>query len=378
VPQRQETSDGPVLVSIRSFRTVPLGPARPGQIGQAGSGASGAGIRGAPPIPQGGRGLRPPVGFNWSVELAIFQESVSGSFAGLRSNLIVGVSASLALMAALVLLAARFPGYLRGQQIERELNLARRVQADLLPSAETISPYVDFSAECISAWQVGGDFCDVFHVSEDRTALVLGDVSGKGISAALLMALVHGAIHSVSWTRSTQDHVSATRELNTLLCKKTASERFTSLFWGYFDPQRSTIQFINAGHLPPLLLRKRDRELEIHKLETGGPVIGLLPGVHFQQGEEYVAPGDLLVAFSDGVVEATSPTGEEFGEGRLLSIIRQLWDSSASEIRTAIHTSLKGFTGDAPVNDDETLIVVRFKHSPRALSETQSSAASVV
>jgi sigma-B regulation protein RsbU (phosphoserine phosphatase) len=372
MPQLQETSEGSVLVSIRSFRTVPMGPARQ----QAGSGASGAGTRGT--LPQGGRGLRLPVGFNWSVELAIFPESVSGSFAGLRSNLIVGVSASLALMAALVLLAARFPGYLRGQQIERELNLARRVQADLLPSAETISPYVDFSAECISAWQVGGDFCDVFHVPEDRTALVLGDVSGKGISAALLMALVHGAIHSVSWTRSTQDHVSATRQLNTLLCKKTASERFTSLFWGYFDPQRSTIQFINAGHLPPLLLRKKDRELEIHKLETGGPVIGLLPGVQFVQGEEYVAPGDLLVAFSDGVVEATSPTGEEFGEGRLLSIVRQLWDSSASEIRTAIHASLKGFTGDAPVNDDETLIVVRFKHSPRALSETQSSAASVV
>ena len=376
VPQLQETSDGPVLVSIRSFRTVPMGPVPPGQTGQAGSGAFGAGTRGT--LPQGGRGLRLPVGFNWSVELAIFSESVSGSFAGLRSNLIVGVSASLALMAALVLLAARFPGYLRGQQIERELNLARRVQADLLPSAETISPYVDFSAECISAWQVGGDFCDVFHVPEDRTALVLGDVSGKGISAALLMALVHGAIHSVSWTRSTQDHVSATRELNTLLCKKTAAERFTSLFWGYFDPQRSTIQFINAGHLPPLLLRKTDRELKIHKLETGGPVIGLLPGVHFQQGEEYVAPGDLLVAFSDGVVEATSPTGEEFGEGRLLSIVRQLWDSSAAEIRNAIHGSLKDFTGEAPVNDDETLIVVRFKHSPRALSETQSSAASVV
>jgi stage II sporulation SpoE-like protein len=229
----------------------------------------GFGERGNPPA--GGRGLRPSLGLNWYVEIAIIPESVSGSFASLRRNLIVGVSASFALMAALVLLAVRFPYYLRSQQIERELNLARRVQADLLPSAESISPYVDFSAECISAWQVGGDFCDVFHVPEDRSALVLGDVSGKGISAALLMALIHGAIHSVSWTRSTQDHVTASRQLNTLLCQKTASERFTSLFWGYFDPQRSTIQYINAGHLPPLLLRKTQNELEIHKRNSLRP-----------------------------------------------------------------------------------------------------------
>lgn len=322
--------------------------------------------------------MRPPVGLNWNVEMALLPESVSGSFASLRRNLFVGVSASFTLMAALILLAVRFPHYLRGQQIQRELDLARRVQADLLPSAETISPFVDFSAECISAWQVGGDFCDVFHIAEDRTALVLGDVSGKGISAALLMALIHGAIHSVSWTRSTQDHVNASRQLNTLLCQKTASERFTSLFWGYFDPQRSTIQYINAGHLPPLLLRKTGEAFEIHKLETGGPVMGLLPAANFQQGEEFVAPGDLLVAFSDGVVEATGPQGEEFGDQRLLSIIRERWDASASEIRNAIHSHLRDFIGNGPVVDDQTLIVVRFKHSPKKLAETRSSAASVV
>ena len=278
----------------------------------------------------------------------------------------------------LVLLAVRFPHYLRGQQIERELNLARRVQADLLPSSETISPYVDFSAECISAWQVGGDFCDVFHVAEDRTALVLGDVSGKGISAALLMALIHGAIHSVSWTRSTQDHVNASRQLNTLLCQKTATERFTSLFWGSFDPQRSTIQYINAGHLPPYLLRKTNNQIESHRLETGGPVMGLLPGANFQQAEEFVAPGDLLVAFSDGVVEATSDTGEEFGDKRLLAVIQEMWDSSATDIRNAIHARLKQFTGDLPVVDDQTLIVVRFKHSAKTMAETRSTTASVV
>jgi len=385
LPQEQESPQGTVLVSMRSFRTVPMGPPPGGTGGtiprgggpspQRGFGEPGFGSRGD--SPRGGRGFRLPLGQNWYVEMALLPDSVSGSFASLRRNLIIGVSASFTLMAALILIAVRFPHYLKGQQIERELNLARRVQADLLPSAETISPFVDFSAECISAWQVGGDFCDVFHVAEDRTALVLGDVSGKGISAALLMALVHGAIHSVSWTRSTQDHVNSSRQLNTLLCQKTATERFTSLFWGYFDPQRSTIQYINAGHLPPLLIRKTDNELEIHRLETGGPVMGLLPGANFQQGEDYVAPGDLLVAFSDGVVEATSPSGEEFGDKRLIAVIRELWDGSASDIRNAIHTRLKQFTENAPVDDDQTLIVARFKHTAANLSETRSSAVSV-
>ncbi|HET9942155.1 MAG TPA: PP2C family protein-serine/threonine phosphatase [Terriglobia bacterium] len=426
LPEREETPHGPVLVSIRSFRTVPLGPgqnrggqggfgggpprgsnqaeivppapapppppAPPGEGGQGGRGGPGSGQTVGPGfVPgsnepgfgarggfQGGRGGRPPLGMNWNVEVALIPDSVSGSFASLQRNLFVGVSASLALMAALILIAVRFPYYLRGQQIERELDLARRVQADLLPSPESISPYVDFSTECISAWQVGGDFCDVFHVSEDRTALVLGDVSGKGISAALLMALIHGAIHSVSWTRSTQDHVNASRQLNTLLCQKTATERFTSLFWGCFDPQRSTIQYINAGHLPPYLVRKTNGNFVVHRLETGGPVMGLLPGANFQQGEEFVASGDLLVAFSDGVVEAMSPSGEEFGDKRLLLAIQERWEASANEIRSAIHTRLKEFTGSSPVLDDQTLIVVRFKHSPETLAESRSIPSSVV
>jgi hypothetical protein len=403
LPEREESSVGSVLVSIRSFRTNPLGQNRGGGTGPSGFGQRGPGQPGQaganPPFPPppgssqgpnepafggpapfgGARGgLRPPLGLNWNIEIAILPESVSGSFSSLANNLIVGVSASLALMAALILLAVRFPHYLRAQQIERELNLARRVQADLLPSPDTLSPYVDFSTECISAWQVGGDFCDVFHVAEDRTALVLGDVSGKGISAALLMALIHGAIHSVSWTRSTQDHVNASRQLNTLLCQKTAMERFTSLFWGCFDPQRSTIQYINAGHLPPYLVRKTNHEFEIHRLETGGPVMGLLPNANYQQGEEFVAPGDLLVAFSDGVVEAAGETGEEFGDKRLLQAIQDHWDASATDIRNAIHQRLKEFTGDLPVVDDQTLIVVRFKHSAKVLSETRSTTASVV
>src|SRR6185503_16782099 len=166
-PERVNSPEGEVLVSLRSFRTVPLGPLptrgsgnapQRGQSGPGGLGAFGGGQRGTGGL--GARGARPGLGFTSNVEIALFPDSVTGSFAGLRRNLIIGLSASFTLLAALVLIAVRFPYYLRGQQLNRELDLARRVQADLLPSSETISPYVDFSAECISAWQVGGDYCD--------------------------------------------------------------------------------------------------------------------------------------------------------------------------------------------------------------------------
>jgi len=106
--------------------------------------------------------------------------------------------------------------------------------------------------------------------------------------------------------------------------------------------------------------------------------MGLLPGANFQQGEEYVAPGDLLVAFSDGVVEANNAAGEDFGDKRLISIIEELWASRASDIRNAIHARLSEFTGDLPVADDQTLIVVRFKHSSTRAPETQASTATAV
>jgi hypothetical protein len=356
-PEPKQTDAGPVWVSLRGFRTVPLGTPSPGSSqrgllpGQRGTGPAGVGRR------------QPLIGLAWNVEIAVFSDSISASFVGLRRNLAVGLSASLALMGALVLIAIRFPYYLLGQQIEREINLARRVQADLLPSREVISHHVEASAQCISAWQVGGDFCDVFELSEDRTALVVGDVSGKGISAALLMALIYGAIHSVSWARSTADHVTATRQLNALLCMKTAIERFTSLFWGCFDPQRSTIQYVNAGHHPPLLFRMREGEVETQRLETGGPVLGLLPEIGVQQGEQVVVWGDLFVAFSDGIVEAVNESGEEFGEGRLVAVVMQCWGAPVKTIGDAIFAGVKQFTRDVPIADDQTLVVVRFKES---------------
>jgi sigma-B regulation protein RsbU (phosphoserine phosphatase) len=280
--------------------------------------------------------------------------------------LIVGVGTSLALMASLALIALRLPHHLRSQQIEAQLALARRVQTDLLAPPFAVSPQIDFALECIPAGEVGGDFCDVFGVDNGRVALVLGDVSGKGISAALLMGLIHGAIHSVSWTDSAAAHENATRHLNELLCKKTARERFSSLFWGYFDPRESVLHYINAGHLPPLFIRRRSAsdftDFEVRRLDVGGTVLGLLSGVAFEQGHIPIQEGDLLVVFSDGLSEALNAQEEQFGESRMLSAIRECWDKSAEEIRDTAIARVQAFINNAPPNDDQTLIVARFQH----------------
>ncbi|HEX4998504.1 MAG TPA: SpoIIE family protein phosphatase [Terriglobia bacterium] len=319
------------------------------------------------------RGEKPPV----ALEIAIPLTSVSGPFASLRRTLIVGVGTSLALMASLVLIALRLPHHLRSQQIEAQLELARRVQTDLLAPPYAVSPQIDFSLECIPAGEVGGDFCDVFSADNGRVALILGDVSGKGISAALLMGLIHGALHSVSWTDSPAAHENATRHLNELLCKKTARERFSSLFWAYFDPRESTLHYINAGHLPPLLIRRRSGSdsgnLEVRRLEAGGTVLGLLPGMAYQQAQELIEEGDLLVIFSDGFSEAVNSREEEFGEDRMLDAIRDCWDKSAEEIRDTALDRVQAFIDNAPPNDDQTLIVARFQNLVARRTETSSA-----
>jgi sigma-B regulation protein RsbU (phosphoserine phosphatase) len=296
------------------------------------------------------------------LEVAVYLNSVSASFASLRQNLITGVSASLALMLALIILVLRFPRYLRGQQVQGQVELARRVQADLLPERESDLPNFDFAAECIPAGEVGGDFCDMFRISDNRTAFILGDVSGKGISAALLMALIHGAIQSMSWTRSAEDHENATRSLNALLCRKTATERFSTLFWGYFDPKTSMLRYINAGHLPPLLIRTGEfGNLEVKRLETGGPVLGLIADTPFSQGQLLIRKGDVLVAFSDGIVEAPNFNSEEFGEQRLIDAIRDGWNESAGGIRNSVLNRVRSYMDEGQAIDDQTLMVVRFK-----------------
>jgi serine phosphatase RsbU (regulator of sigma subunit) len=291
------------------------------------------------------------------LEVAIRLDAVSGGFSELRQNLILGALASLALLAAMALIGFRTPRYLRGKYLEKELDLARRVQSALLPKSVSVSPHLEFAAAAIAADQVGGDFLDIFEADAGRLSLVLGDVSGKGMSSALLASVVQGAIRSSSGSQ----HETSCERINRMLCEKTASERFVTLFWGVFDPATATLCYVNAGHAAPLLLRANSVPGSApERLDEGGPVLGVLPNAQFRCGRRQVAAGDTLIVYSDGINEAEDQTEEQFGNDRVLTIASETPVSAPERICERIMSQVAGFSKPGSPQDDRTLMVVRF------------------
>jgi serine phosphatase RsbU (regulator of sigma subunit) len=330
-------------------------------------------------LPATGRGLARTIPGVGIVEIAIYLNGVSTRFGGLRENLFVGCSAAFALLAAVIVIGFRFRNYLRGKQVEEQLAMARLVQFDLLPPGKLLTRDLEFAAQCVPAWQVGGDFYDAFETDDHQIALVLGDVSGKGLSAALVMGVVQGSIHAANATGPAANHEQSAERLNQLLCMKTARERFVSLVWCYFDPVASVLGYINAGHLPPLLIRQTDTgAFEVHRLDQGGPVLGVLPGATYHQSRMTVLPGDLLVVFSDGILEAANSLDQEFGEERILAVVEENWTGSPTEIRDAILAKVRIFLGRESPHDDQTLMVVRLQGVVKRSAERDRLAAGQV
>jgi serine phosphatase RsbU (regulator of sigma subunit) len=312
------------------------------------------------PRPAGdARGAKSDFGRHF-VQVALYQDSLSAPFARLRRNAIVSASAALTLLVALSLIAARASAFVRGKQLEAQMDLARQVQRDILPSAGTGPRGVDFAAECLPAWQVGGDFYDVVSLPGGRVSFVLGDVSGHGISAALLMGLIHGAMSNPPWAATDDPPDRAAVRLNDLLLKKSSEERFASLFWCSYDPASHLLHYVNAGHLPALWLRRAaNGTWGLERLSEGGPVLGLLTGAAYRTVSVAASEGDLLVLFSDGVTEAPNNRDEQFGEERVIAVAQQAPDRPTRAICDAILSALRAFTGDRPTPDDQTLLVVR-------------------
>jgi serine phosphatase RsbU (regulator of sigma subunit) len=345
------TAGGKVLVAFLPFRMP-----RP--------------FRGAPPEPPSAlephnhephnhppRG-RPPGAY--VLGIAVSLDSAAAAFDGLRRNVMFGLFAAAALLLSVAVIGMRTPNYLRGKYLERELQLARSVQKDLQPKARPVSPFIDFAASSLAADQVGGDFHDVFETSTGRIIIVLGDVSGKGVPAALLASVLHGAIRSSSGSQ----HDAACERINRMLCERTASERYVTLFWAVFDPHSSTLRYVNAGHPAPMFIRGDRTE----RLQEGGPVLGILPSATYSAGVVQVEAGDTLIAYSDGISEATNLGGEEFGEKGIAEVASAAAAELPAEIcrRMMSQVSAHARGGGAP--DDRSLIVARFSRSAAAMS----------
>ena len=240
------------------------------------------------------------------------------------------------------------------ERMERELELATEIQQRFQPDGPpTVSGY-DFQGISFSCYEIGGDYYD-FIPRHDGTMLVaLGDVSGKGTSASLLMSSLHAAIHGQVAARTPLGEL--VTAVNVYLANNTPANRFITLFAAELDPETGNLTYINAGHNPPLIGRA-DGSLEL--VQSGGLPLGLMDFAEYEVGTAQLQPGDVLFIYSDGVSEANNINEDEFGMERLQKVISSNVSRSASGIRDKVESALSDFTGTAAPNDDITLVIVK-------------------
>jgi len=243
---------------------------------------------------------------------------------------------------------------LHRERMERELELATEIQQRFQPSAPPKIEGYEFQGISFSCYEIGGDYYDFIEQADGSMLIALGDVSGKGTAAALLMSSVHAAIHAQVSARSALPVI--INSVNRYLAENTPSNRFVTLFAAELDPKTGSLRYINAGHNPPLLGRADGR---IEQLASGGFPLGILPTADFEVGTTFLAPGEVLVVYSDGVSEANNIAEEEFGMDRLSDVVRSNLSASAAGIRDKVESALSSFTQTAPANDDITLVIVK-------------------
>ena len=244
------------------------------------------------------------------------------------------------------------------ERLNREVEIAREVQERLFPQKLPIIAGLDYAGHCRPALGVGGDYYDFLALPKGHLGVAIGDVSGKGIAAALMMASLQASLRSEA-TRSPENLAAAVSSINRLVYEASASNRYATFFYGQYDPAQGRFDYVNAGHNPPMLFHGAGENTTLTRLEPGGTVIGLLESSHYEQGSVRLGPGDVLIAFTDGISEAMDPTDEEWGEDRLIDTIRGCRISSAQQLLECIFDAATRFAGTAPQHDDMTLVVVR-------------------
>lgn len=241
---------------------------------------------------------------------------------------------------------------LRERQLKLELAEAREIQRGLMPRKMPQLHGFSLASAWQAAHEVSGDYLAAFKFSESNAALCVADVAGKGFPAALLMSNMQAALKSLTSEVISPSALCA--KLNKLMCSNTPLRKFISCFYGALDTSARKLTFTNAGHNPPMLMR---RDGECIRLDEGGPVIGAFCESAYTQQEIQLNEGDKLLLFTDGVTEARNASGEEFGEERLQACLQLYRDDNAAELRTLILDEVGGFCGDN-FEDDAALMVV--------------------
>jgi serine phosphatase RsbU (regulator of sigma subunit) len=242
------------------------------------------------------------------------------------------------------------------RKIEQELAVAWTIQSSFLPDEVPQVPGWQLAATLEPARQTSGDFYDFIPLPDGRLGLLVADVADKGTPAALFMALSRTLIRTYAVEHPAQPALALTAA-NRRICADTQSDLFVTVFYGVLDPASGALAYCNAGHNPPYLLRAGDSGA-IEKLGNTGLALGVLEGDLWEEATVQVAPGDLLVLYSDGVPEAQDAAEVFFGEKRLLSVLLRSRDRAAGEVQAAVLAEVRAFVGNAPQFDDLTLMVL--------------------
>lgn len=249
------------------------------------------------------------------------------------------------------------------ERLEAELQIAHEVQAQLFPRSTPRLDTLEALGVCKPAQSVSGDFYDYVRLGDHRLALSFGDVSGKGISAALVMAAVHSTVRTQlallgSGGEDLREAVArVVAEANRQLCAGTAPEKFATLFFGIYDEPTRALHYCNAGHLPPMLARSGG----VERLDVNGMVVGAFPNACYEGSSVEIRSGDLLCAFTDGITEPENAYGEEFGEDQLGRLILREADRPIQEIMRLVLEEVDAWTshGSSSLQDDRTLLLAR-------------------
>lgn len=251
------------------------------------------------------------------------------------------------------------------ERLRRELQIAQEVQGQLFPQQMPRLATLSYAGVSQAARILGGDYFDFLPLGPGRLGVAVADLSGKGIPAALLMAALQGALrsHAPQWGDQLAGLVA---DINGQLCATSAPNKFATFFYAVYDDDQMTFRYVNAGHNPPLLVRGSGPEVgQVQQLTVGGTIIGAFPGQKYTQETLQLRPGDLFVAYTDGLTDATNSAGDAFGEERLQRLVADNAQLEPEALQEVILGDVARYTFGVPLEDDITLIIARVNAKPQ-------------
>ncbi len=243
------------------------------------------------------------------------------------------------------------------ERLNRELEIAREVQQHLFPQHCPSIPGLDYGGLCRPAREVGGDYYDFLELPEGKLGVAIGDVAGKGIGAALMMASLEAALRGQAAVVGNLTELVG--RVNKLVFGASAANRYATFFYAEYEPRDRQLSYLNAGHNPPMIVRCFNGESRLFRLEASGPPVGLLLNSGYEQSVFALEPGDIVVLFTDGISESMNSEEEEWGEDRLIEVAKSCDGLPAVEIMNRIMEAAQAFAAGAPQHDDMTVVALR-------------------